>query len=87
MQANPTIPTQPNFSHQIDRFLSIQEVIKILSISRSAIYRRMDPKNELYDPTFPLPIKISSTSSRWIESEITTWMNQVIESNRRTLIQ
>ncbi|MDG4812033.1 AlpA family phage regulatory protein [Hydrogenovibrio sp. 3SP14C1] len=87
MQPRTTIPNQENVSHTLNRFLTLQEVIKILSISRSAIYRRMDSKHELYDPTFPLPIKISGTSSRWIESEIIDWMNQVIERNRRTLIQ
>ncbi|QAB14598.1 helix-turn-helix transcriptional regulator [Hydrogenovibrio thermophilus] len=87
MLPSTSLPDQEKALHISNRFLTLKEVTKLLSISRSAIYRRMDPRHELYDSTFPLPIKISSTSSRWIESEIIAWMNQVIESNRRPIIQ
>lgn len=63
--------------------LDLRAVMKRTSISRSTIYRKLNPKEKLYDETFPRPIKIGSTMNRWLESEIEQWLLNQISLNRR----
>lgn len=59
--------------------LRLRRVVERLGISRSTIYDWMNPRSPRYDPTFPLPIKLSGSSSRgavgWLESEICWWID------------
>ena len=52
-----------------DDLLTLSEVLLLLSISRSALYRLMAAD-------FPLPLQISSQSNRWCRSEIDAWLEQ-----------
>ena len=45
----------------------------IISLSRSSIYDRLNPKSKRYDPTFPKPIKFGH-STRWRLSEVSEWI-------------
>ncbi|GAB6070862.1 hypothetical protein JCM30760_19590 [Thiomicrorhabdus hydrogeniphila] len=71
-----------NSTTQHKTFLTSRQVTERIALSKSAIYRRMDPKDKLYDPTFPRPIKINETTRRWLASEIEAWMNNLIQSQR-----
>lgn len=44
------------------------------SLSRSAIYDRLDANSPRYDPTFPKQVKLGSSSVGWLESEIENWL-------------
>ncbi|EKQ6357292.1 AlpA family phage regulatory protein [Pseudomonas aeruginosa] len=59
--------------------LRLRRVVERLGISRSTIYDWMNPKSPRYDSTFPLPIKLSGSSSRgavgWLESDICWWID------------
>ncbi|MBO1923788.1 AlpA family transcriptional regulator [Thiomicrorhabdus sp. 6S3-12] len=62
--------------------LTLRQLIERIGLSKSAIYRRMDPKEKLYDPTFPRPVKMGETTSRWIESEVDDWLEHLICEQR-----
>jgi prophage regulatory protein len=64
--------------------LNIKQVTQRVSLSKSSIYRRLDPKEKLYDPSFPRPIKLGENSTRWVETEINIWIKQHIQQCRST---
>ncbi|MET3916830.1 putative DNA-binding transcriptional regulator AlpA [Variovorax sp. OAS795] len=52
------------------------------SLSRSAIYDRLDPNSPRYDPTFPKQVKLGSSSVGWLESEIENWLTARTRASR-----
>ncbi|MEA1988515.1 MAG: AlpA family phage regulatory protein [Pseudomonadota bacterium] len=64
--------------------LNIRQLTERLSLSKSAIYRRLDSKDKLHDPSFPKPIKMGETTSRWIESEVDDWIENLIFKQRHS---
>jgi prophage regulatory protein len=75
---------QSNLTAKPDyQFLTINEVCKILKISRSTIYRKINPKNPAYDPSFPKPAKFGESCTRWADTEILTWIEANL--NKRTV--
>lgn len=65
--------TQPVFH---PRILRLKQLIERIGLGRSTIYDRMDAKSPRYDATFPKPIKLGASAIGWIDSEITTWIEQ-----------
>lgn len=62
----------------VHTILRRKDVEKATGLPRSSIYELMD-RNE-----FPRPIKLSSKSVGWIESEIQSWINaKIIERDGR----
>ena len=41
---------------------------------QSGIYAKMDPQSKSYDPTFPLPVKVSARGVAWLEHEVDEWI-------------
>lgn len=58
------------------RILRLKQLTERIGLGRSTIYDRMDAQSPRYDATFPKPIKLGATSIGWIDSEITTWIEQ-----------
>lgn len=52
-----------------DRLLRLEDVEARCGISRSTIYRLMR------EGDFPEPIKVGQRAVRWLESEITEWLD------------
>jgi prophage regulatory protein len=46
----------------------------LLGSSKSSRYARQDPKSPQYDPTWPLPIKISTRCVAYRANEIEAWV-------------
>lgn len=67
------------------RLLRRKQVEQAIGLSRSTIYARLDPKSPHYDPTFPTPIKLGSTSIAFIESEVQSYIAARIADSRRKL--
>ncbi len=44
-------------------------------LSRSSIYAKTNPRDRGYDAGFPVPVRIGSTSVRWVASEVDEWIN------------
>ena len=51
-----------------------RDVDALLGISKSTRYARQDPKSVQYDPTWPLPIKLSARSTGYLVIEIEAWL-------------
>ncbi|WP_405000874.1 helix-turn-helix transcriptional regulator [Hydrogenovibrio sp.] len=57
------------------KLITIRELCNLLSISRSSVYRRINPKDRLYDDTFPKPLKLGPSMTRWVDQEIREWLH------------
>ena len=54
------------------RFLRLPEVLNLVGVTRSTLYRWMDAG------TFPKQISVGGNTVVWVESDITNWMDQRI---------
>ena len=59
-----------------ERFLRLEEVLKMCGKSRSSLYEAIK------EGTFPPPIKLQSRSSAWVSSEIQHWIQTCIAQSR-----
>ena len=65
-----------------NRLLRRTELEKVIGLSRSAIYSRLDPKSPHYDASFPRPIKMGTKTVAWLAAEIDGWVNSCILASR-----
>ncbi|MCS0370872.1 AlpA family transcriptional regulator [Vibrio diabolicus] len=56
------------------RFLKLKEVMKKTTLSRSAIYRKMN------EDQFPQSISLGDRSVAWVESEVDEWMEERLQT-------
>lgn len=54
--------------------IRMQQLRQKLSISRSSIYEKINPRSPRYDATFPKPIKLGAAAVGWVESEVDQWI-------------
>ena len=52
-----------------DRLLSIKEVLEMVGVSKSTLYKM------IAEDRFPRPVRIRLRGARWWQSEITEWVN------------
>lgn len=64
------------------QMLRLHELIKLIGLSRSSIYDRLNPRSKRYDPDFPKPIKLNR-ASRWLLSEVEEWIRNKMTSRNR----
>lgn len=57
-----------------NKVLRRKDVESLLSISRSTIYDKMNPKSSRYDKDFPRPIKLSLNAVGWFEQDVYNWL-------------
>jgi prophage regulatory protein len=69
------------------RIISCAELQRRISLSKSAIYDRLNPKSSRYDPSFPAPISLGGMSRRigWVESEVEAYIAALVFSSREKL--
>lgn len=53
-------------------FLTLPEVCERLGLTKSTIYRRMNPAAYGYDPAFPRPFK-ERGQCFWVEERVNLW--------------
>jgi prophage regulatory protein len=59
------------------------QVQKLLQMSRSAIYERLNHKSPRHDPLFPRPIRYAgSRCVYWLESEVKAWLDLQVYVSR-----
>ena len=51
-----------------------RQVDMLLGISKSSRYSWQDQKSPQYDPTWPLPVRLSARSTGYLVSEIEAWL-------------
>lgn len=59
----------------LSRVLRLQDMLEMLSISRSYHFAKLDKNSKSFDPTYPKPISVGERSVRYIEQEVIDWIN------------
>lgn len=73
---------QANISDPII-ILRLKEVMARTGLSRSTIYGKLDSNSTQYDPDFPSPLKLGRLSVGYVQSELNSWIQMMI--NKRDL--
>ena len=68
------MPVTTNQEGQRGRVLRMQLAAERAGISRQLVYRKLDPKDRLYDADFPKKIKLSKRAVAFFECEIDAWL-------------
>ena len=71
-----------NTSINTIKMLRLRELIKLIGLSRSSIYDRLNPRSKRYDPDFPKPVKLNR-ASRWLVSEVEEWIRNKMSCRNR----
>ncbi|HBB5098319.1 AlpA family transcriptional regulator [Escherichia coli] len=66
--------TQTGHFYTPSRILRMAELTRLLGISRSTIYEKMNPASKYYDATFPRPVRLGSSAVGWRASAIDEWL-------------
>ncbi len=66
-------------SFQMNQIITVKDVMKFTSISRSKIYELINKESKYYDPTFPQPIRLSESRIGWSAWEIHQWIEAKLE--------
>ena len=67
-------------SFQMNQIITVKDVMRFTSISRSKIYELINKESKYYDPTFPQPIRLSESRIGWSAWEIHQWIEAKLES-------
>ena len=67
-------------SFQMNQIITVKDVMKFTSISRSKIYELINKDSKYYDPTFPQPIRLTEMRIGWSAWEIHQWIESKLES-------
>nr|WP_280563539.1 MULTISPECIES: AlpA family transcriptional regulator [unclassified Chromohalobacter] len=62
--------------------IKLKSVMQKTGLSRSSVYNKLDPKSPYYDPEFPRQVKLGRVSVAWVESEVDTWIDSIIENRK-----
>ena len=57
--------------------LRVNDIARVMGVSRATIWNWANPKSRLYCPDFPKPIKLSANITGWISSEIEEYIGQL----------
>lgn len=67
-------------SKNTDVLLRLPDVIKIVGLSKSSLYSRLDPRSPMFDPKFPKKIKLfPGRTVVWSRNELEKWLKSHIE--------
>ena len=61
-------------NHQSARFIRMQDVKKMIGVSRSTGYDWINPKSPRFDNSFPKPVRLGINSIAWVDSELEDWL-------------
>ena len=59
------------------RLITLAELMVVLSMSRSMIYLKLDPKSPYYDPDFPERRRISKRSIRFLWDDVQAYIEKI----------
>jgi prophage regulatory protein len=71
-----------NTSYDAVQMLKLPQLIKLIGLSRSSVYDRLNPRSKRYDPDFPKPVKLNR-ASRWLLSEVEEWIRNKMSCRDR----
>lgn len=52
----------------------LKSLCKLIGLSRSTIYEKMNKESRRYDVSFPKPIKLSNSAIGWLVCDIEHWL-------------
>ncbi|AVH13299.1 helix-turn-helix transcriptional regulator [Acinetobacter indicus] len=67
-------------SFEMNQIITVKDVMRFTSISRSKIYELIKKESKYYDPTFPQPIRLTETRIGWSAWEIHQWIESKLRS-------
>ncbi|EHE2558673.1 helix-turn-helix transcriptional regulator [Escherichia coli] len=56
------------------RILRMRELTKIVGLSRSTIYEKLNPESRYYDETFPKPVRLGAASVGCRSTSVDEWI-------------
>ena len=65
--------------------LRLKQVRERLSLSRSTIYDKLNPRSPRHDPSFPKQISLGGDAVGWLESQIEEWIEMRIRESRKRM--
>lgn len=54
---------------------------QLLSVSRSTVYLRLNPKSKYYDPNFPKPIRLGAKAVGWVLADVHAYIDRLRKCN------
>lgn len=65
------------------RVVRVKELVQILGIARSTIYDKLNPASRRFDPSFPQPIKLGSSSVGWLLPDVYQWLYDAARTQKK----
>ena len=69
-------------SFQMNQIITVKDVMKFTSISRSKIYELINKDSKYYDPTCPQPIRLTEMRIGWSAWEIHQWIKAKMDERK-----
>ncbi|ATY82053.1 AlpA family phage regulatory protein [Aeromonas veronii] len=57
------------------RIIRMPELTRLIGLSRSTIYDRLNPESKRFDPTFPPPLKLGRSAVGWHLGAVLEWID------------
>lgn len=64
------------------RVIRVSELQKILGLSKSTIYERINPASRWFDPDFPAPFKIGGYAVGWDSRDVRNFIDLKKQAGR-----
>jgi predicted DNA-binding transcriptional regulator AlpA len=61
---------------------NFQTLLKIIGISRSMVYLKLDPKSPYHDPSFPQPFHLAGRRNHWLISEVHDYIAKMASTRK-----
>ena len=71
-----------NIHPSTTRLIRRDELQRLTGLSRSTIYDRLDRRSARFDQSFPRPIKIGKSAVGWIQTEVTEYIERLVQQSR-----
>lgn len=54
--------------------LRLSQVAALLGLSKRSIRGKTNPRDKMYDPSFPRPLRLTKGAPAWLREEIESWL-------------
>lgn len=69
-------------AHMCKSIIRLPKLIQLLSVSRSTVYLRLNPKSKYYDAYFPKPIRLGVKALGWVLSDVHAYIDHLQGSEK-----
>lgn len=63
--------------------IRLKEVLKRTGLCRSTIYNKLNFRSPRYDASFPKQVKLGGGAVRWVEAEVSQWLEDRVKISRQ----